>query len=93
MLEGRPAEEAYLKRLEQEDIFIKLVILPKLNDLLLTPAEEQEVYQAATYMNIPDERVRMLIDRTLEQTSSVRGDPIADKFVQGWLKNLYGDDV
>jgi serine/threonine protein kinase len=93
MLEGRPADEAFRKRLEQEDTFIKLVILPKLNDLLLTPAEEQEVYQAATYMNIPDERVRMLIDRTLEQTSSVRGDPIADKFVQGWLKNLYGDDV
>lgn len=92
MLEKRPEDEAYRKRLEQEETFIKLAILPKLVDKLLTPAEEQEIFQAAKYMNIPQERVCILIDRVLEKTASQRGDPIADKFVQGWLKNLYADE-
>ncbi|PIW46753.1 hypothetical protein COW20_15090, partial [bacterium (Candidatus Blackallbacteria) CG13_big_fil_rev_8_21_14_2_50_49_14] len=82
MLEGRPEDEEFRKRKEQEETFVKLAILPKLVDKLLTPAEEQEVYEAATYMNIDNERVHFLIDRALEKTGSLRGDPIADKFVQ-----------
>lgn len=91
MLEGRPEDEEYRKRKEQEETFIKIAILPKLADKLLTPAEEQEVFQAAGYMNINGDRVRFLIDKVLEKTGSRRGDPIADKFVEGWLKNLYAD--
>jgi serine/threonine protein kinase len=91
MIEGRPEDAEYRKKKEQEETFIKIAILPKLNDKLLTPAEEQEVFQAAEYMNIPSERVRFLTDKMLEKTGSRRGDPIADKFVEGWLKNLYAD--
>lgn len=81
-------EQARRQRRQEEVTFIKLVILPKLSDQLLTPAEEAEIYQAAALMKMDDERVRGLIERTMEMTHSHRGDDMTERFVHAWLEQL-----
>lgn len=81
-------EQARRQRRQEEVTFIKLVILPKLSDQVLTPAKETEVYQAAALMQMEDERVRVLIERTLEMTHSHRGDDVTERFVHAWLEQL-----
>lgn len=89
LIEGTPEDEEMKQRKAQEETFVKIAILPKLGEGILTPAGEQEVLQAAGYMNIKEDRALFLINKVLEKTGAKRGDPIADKFVEGWLKNLY----
>ncbi|HEY9839362.1 MAG: serine/threonine-protein kinase [Candidatus Sericytochromatia bacterium] len=81
-------EQARKQRRQEEVTFIKLVILPKLSDQLLTPAEETEIYQAAALMKMDEDRVRVLIERTLEMTKSQRGDDVTERFVHAWLEQL-----
>lgn len=58
-----------------EASFIRMVILPKLNDKVLTYAEEEEIYRSAmNHASIGPERARELIEQYLVQTGSRRGD-------------------
>lgn len=75
-------------RRNEEATFIKLVILPKLTDKLLTPAKETEIYQAAATMKMDESRVMTLVERTLELTGAARGDDVTERFVSAWLEGI-----
>lgn len=56
-----------------EENFTKIAILPKLTHQLLTPQDEQLIYDSAAFMAISAERVKALIEKALYDTGSKRG--------------------
>lgn len=60
------------KNSEIEETFVRMVILPKLDDNILTYEEEEEIYRSAKGTNISPDRVRILIEESLIKTGAVR---------------------
>jgi serine/threonine protein kinase len=56
-----------------EENFTKIAILPKLTHQILTPQDEQLIYDSAAFMAISAERVKALIEKALFDTGSKRG--------------------
>jgi serine/threonine protein kinase len=56
-----------------EENFTKIAILPKLTHQILTPQDEQLIYDSAAFMAISAERVKALIEKALNDTGSKRG--------------------
>lgn len=56
-----------------EENFTKIAILPKLTHQILTPQDEQLIYDSAAFMAISAERVKALIEKALADTDSKRG--------------------
>ena len=57
---------------ELEVNFVKMVILPKLKDKILTAEKEGEIYDSVKNMNISPESVKKLIEENLIKTGSIR---------------------
>jgi len=56
-----------------EENFTKIAVLPKLTHQILTPQDEQLIYDSAAFMAISAERVKALIEKALHETGSKRG--------------------
>lgn len=62
-----------------DENFIRFAILPKLASRFLTPEDEAEIYESATFLDISREQTTKLIEQALQMTGSVRRDPAKEQ--------------
>lgn len=55
-----------------EDLFLRMVIMPKLDDRRLTDQEEEEILRVGQQENLSHERIQALIKEALQKTGSRR---------------------
>lgn len=62
-----------------DENFIRFAILPKLASRFLTPEDEYEIYESATFLDISRTQTAKLIEQALQMTGSVRRDPLKEQ--------------
>ena len=73
LIENALIETHSIRQGVEEDVFVELVILPKLFTHVLTSSAEQEIYRVGQQQNIKATAIREMIEKQLIQTGSLRG--------------------
>lgn len=78
--------DPYLRVKSAEENFTKIAILPKLTHKLLTRRDEQEIYASAAFMEISLDRVRDLIEESMEALGARRLDAAEEQLREDELQ-------
>lgn len=77
----------------EEEYFSKLIILPKLNDLILTAQEEDEIYRVGQSLGINKDRIAALVTESMSETGSVRQLIDESSFIQYVIAPKFDDKI